>query len=130
MKRTFQILSLISVVFFLSLAVSAQTRITFAHGATSKIVTGRLNGFGSVRNYVIRVKRGQTMRVEQIGPGSRRTTITITDPDGEDASDMDASCNNQKRVSPTIKGDYRITVVECKKADPWRGTYRIRVRVT
>jgi hypothetical protein len=131
MKKKIQILSLISMVFFFcSLAVSAQTRITFRPGATSTTVTGRLTGFRSVRNYVIRVRRGQTLRVEQIREDSRRTTITISDPDGEDASDMDASCNNQKRVDPTKKGDYRINVRECIKADPWRGTFTLRIRVT
>lgn len=113
----------------LSLAASAQTRVTFARGATGKTVSGQMSGFNSERVYLIRVNRGQTLRVEQLARDRHRTTITIEDPAGEDASDMDASCNNQKRVSPTRKGDYRVTVMECRKADPWRGTFRIRFSV-
>jgi hypothetical protein len=113
----------------LSLAASAQTRVTFAKGATGKTISGQLSGFNSERVYLIRVNRGQTLKVEQLARDRRRTTITIEDPAGEDASDMDASCNNQKRVSPTLKGDYRVTVVECRKADRWRGSYRIRFSV-
>jgi hypothetical protein len=114
----------------LSLAVSAQkaTRVTFAKGATSKTVSGQMSGFRSEKVYFIRVKTGQTLKVEQAAR-SRGVTITIQDPNGEDVSDMDASCNSRKSVSPTSRGDYRITVTECKKADPWRGTYRIRFSV-
>lgn len=131
MKRTIQILSLIAVVFVTSLAVSAQIRVKFAPGATSKVMTGKMYSFNSRRVYVIRVKRGQTMWVEQIGGGSHQITISeITDPAGNDVSDMDASCNNRKEVSPTKRGDYRITVRECNKVDEWRGRYRLRFKVT
>ena len=130
MKRTIQILSLISVVFFLSLAVSAQTRVNFAPGATSKTMTGQMNGLQSTRVYIIRVKRGQTMAIEQVGGGSHSITISeILDPAGNDVSDMDASCNNRMEISPTKSGDYRVTVQECTKVDEWRGTYKLRFQV-
>jgi hypothetical protein len=129
MKKIILLLSLVSVLFFLSVAASAQTRIRFARGATSAVVTGTLNGFNSKRVYVIRVRRGQRLRIEQIG-SSHPVTTTLEDPVGEDASDMDASCNSRKDHSPTKRGDYRITVVECQKADRWRGKFRLRVRVT
>jgi hypothetical protein len=129
MKRTIQILSLIAVVFITSLAASAQTRIHFAPGATSTVVTGSLNGFKSRRVYVIRVRRGQRLRVEQIG-SSHLVSTTLEDPRGEDVSDMDASCNSHKDVSPTRRGDYRLTVGECMKADRWRGRFRLRIKIT
>lgn len=130
MKKSIQILSLISIVFFLSLAASAQTRISFPRGATSTTVTGQLNGYKSARVYIIRVRAGQRLEVEQIRSGSRTVTTTLVDPTGEDVSDMDASCNSNKDLSPTKKGDYRLTVVECWKADAWRGTFRLRIRIT
>jgi len=129
MKKVFRILLLISILFLLSMAASAQTRIHFARGATSAVITGRLNGFNSKRVYLIRVRRGQRFRVEQIG-NSHLVTTTLEDPTGEDVSDMDASCNSHKDLSPTKRGDYRLTVVECRKADRWRGRFRLRVRVT
>lgn len=129
MKRTIQIFSLISVTFVLSLAVSAQTRVNFAPGATSAVVRGHMTGFRSKRVYLIRVRRGQTLKVEQLG-NTHPVTTTLIDPTGEDVSDMDASCNSHKLVTPTRRGDYRLRVVECKKADPWRGYFRLRIRVT
>lgn len=131
MKRKIQILSLIAAAFVMSLAVSAQTRVNFAPGATSKVMTGRMYSFKSERVYLIRVKRGQTMWIEQVGGGSHTITISeILDPNGNDVNDMDASCNNRKKVAPTKRGDYRVTVRECQKVDPWRGRYRLRFKVT
>ena len=130
MKRAFRILSLISITFVLSLAVSAQTRVNFAPGATSKIMTGTMSGFNSKRVFLIRVKRGQKMTVEQVRGSHAITIIEIRDPSGDDVSDMDASCNSRKWVSPTKRGDYRVTIQECQKADPWRGKFRLRFRVT
>jgi len=122
----------IAVLFVLafSYAASAQkaVRVTFVKGATSKTVSGQMSGYKSERVYVVRVKAGQTLKVEQAS-NSHGVTITIEDPNGEDVSDMEASCNSRKSVSPTVKGDYRITVTECMKADAWRGTYRVRFAV-
>jgi hypothetical protein len=129
MKRLFRISLFISILFLLAMAAPAQTRVHFAPGATSAVVTGNLNGFKSRRVYVIRVRRGQRLRVEQIG-STHSVSTTLEDPAGEDVSDMDASCNSHKDVSPTKRGDYTLTVVECKKADRWRGKFRLRVRVT
>lgn len=129
MKRLFGVSLLISVLFLLSMAASAQTRVHFAREATSAVITGNLNGFNSRRVYVIRVRRGQRLRVEQIG-NTHPVSTTLEDPRGEDVSDMDASCNSHKDVSPTRRGDYTLTVGECKKADPWRGKFRLRIRIT
>jgi hypothetical protein len=128
MKRLFGISLLVLFLFLLAIAAPAQTRVHFAPGATSAVVTGSLNGFNSRRVYVIRVRRGQRLRVEQIG-NSHLVSTTLEDPAGEDVSDMDASCNSHKDVSPTKRGDYTLTVGECRKADRWRGKFRLRIRV-
>lgn len=106
------------------------TRIKFARGATSVKVTGKLANFESEQRYVIEVGKGQSMSIEQVNPADKRVTLGITAPNGEDASDMDLSCNNKKTVSPTQAGDYTITVHECMKADPWKGSYTLKVTVT
>ncbi|MEN9424433.1 MAG: hypothetical protein RL122_1816 [Pseudomonadota bacterium] len=105
------------------------TRIKFAKGAISATVTGKLAGFESQQSYVIAVGKGQTMTVEQLNPANQRTTLGITAPNGADVSDMDLSCNNSKKVSPTIAGDYTIRVSECMKADAWKGGYKLKVTV-
>jgi hypothetical protein len=128
MKGLFRISLLISFLFLLSIAAPAQTRVNFAPGATSAVVTGQLNGFNSRRVFLIRVRRGQRLRVEQIG-SAHPVSTTLEDPAGEDVSDMDASCNSHKDVSPTRRGDYTLTVGECRKADPWRGKFRLRIRI-
>jgi len=114
---------------FLSGPTFAQkpTRIKFKAGAVSSVVSGNLSGYKASRTFVIKVRAGQTLRTEQVG--NNAITIYLTDPNGEDASDADASCNNRKEVTPTVAGDYIIKVVECQKADEWRGRFRFRVAV-
>lgn len=122
-------LVLASVLAIIPVSADAQTRIRFGRGAARANVSGTLNGFRSRRVYLIRVRNGQTLRTEQVGGSRRPITISIKDPGGNDVSDSDASCNNRKEVSPTEAGDYRIEVVECRKADPWRGRFTFRVTV-
>jgi hypothetical protein len=117
--------------FFLMASIaSAQraTRINFRRGARSAVVSGTLNSYRGKRNFVIRVRRGQTLRTEQVGD-RHDITIFVKGPNGEDVGDSDASCNNRREITPTVAGDYRIQVVECQKADPWRGTFRFKVTV-
>lgn len=115
--------------FLLTTAASAQhaTRITFAHGATSKVVTGTLNGYRSHHTYVIRVRRGQTLSTEAV---KNYITIGVEAPPGSKyEQDMAADCHDKNEVSPTARGDYKITVTECRKADRWKGTFKFRVTV-
>lgn len=104
------------------------TRISFARGARSAVVTGTLNGYHSSKNFVIRVRAGQTLSTEQVGD-RHDITINIQGPGGENVGDSDASCNNRREIMSTKAGDYHIQVIECKKADPWRGMFRFRVTV-
>ena len=108
---------------------SSQTRIRFARGAIRKDVSGTLNNHQSVRTYVIRVREGQTMQTQQIGGSTRPVTISIKDPAGNSVGDADASCNDRKEITPTTAGDYTIEVIECPKADAWRGRFTFRVTV-
>ena len=111
-----------------SVAASAQiTRIHFAHGQTSKVITGTLKGYKSHRTYVIFVKKGQTLSTEQV---KNQITIGVEAPPGSTyEQDMAADCHDRNDVNPTAKGDYKITVTECLKADAWRGTFKFRVTV-
>lgn len=108
----------------------APTRIKFARGASSAIVSGSLSSFDSEQNYLIGVGKGQTMTVEQLGNKSAGSvSIYVTDPTGENANDMDLSCHSNATVAPTVAGDYKIQVVECQKADPWKGKFSFKVTV-
>lgn len=103
-------------------------RIRFARGAYGATVSASLNGYKDVRVFRIRVHAGQTIRTEQVG-SIHPITIYISDPAGDGVGDSDASCNNRREIAPTVAGDYLIRVVECQKADPWRGRFRFRVTV-
>lgn len=124
-----KLLFTLSTLFVLSITVSAQkpAPIKFKHGAESAIVTGSFPNSDSKRVYSIKVKRGQNLRVEQYGGGNRKVTIMITNQDGEDFSDMDASCNNNKYIELTDDETYIITVATCGKVDPWRGAFKLKV---
>lgn len=127
MKKKLSILAVFVALTVVSLQAQSPTRIKFARGAVSASVTGKLRGYSDHKTYVIKVRAGQTLRTQQTG--KNYITISIKDPNGEDVSDSDASCNNRKEVAPTVAGDYTLTVVECQKADAWRGTFRFRVTV-
>lgn len=105
-------------------------RISFAKGKSSATVSGKLAGFDDEQNYVIATGKGQAMTVEALDKQSDgRVSIYITDPKGENANDMDLSCHSNATVKPTLAGDYQIQVVECKKADPWKGKFAFNIKV-
>lgn len=118
---------LVLIVFGMQSAVFAKPvkRIYFKKGATKAVVTGTMNGFKSKDTYVLRVREGQTLKVDS----NRSVTLAVVDPAGEDVMDRDLSCNGRAEISPTVAGDYKIIVVECMKADPWRGSYKLNVSV-
>ena len=127
MKKKLSILAVFVALAVVSLQAQSLTRIKFARGAVSASVSGKLKGYSDHKTYVIKVRAGQTLRTTQTG--KNYITISIKDPNGNDPTDADASCNNRKEVNPTIAGDYTLTVVECQKADAWRGTFHFRVTV-
>ena len=107
---------------------SAQTRINFARGATSAVVSGTLKGYKDHKTYVIRVRKGQSLSTESIG--KNHITIIVKAPPGSHfEQDMAADCHDQNDVSPTVSGEYRLTVTECLKADAYRGRFSFRVHV-
>jgi len=104
------------------------TRITFRRGATTRVVTGSLNGYKAKQTFLIRVRRGQTLTTEN--SNGNPITVGIDAPRGSTyEQDMAADCHDHNEVSPTAAGDYKITVTECQKADRWRGRFRLRVTV-
>ena len=123
------VLSLLLLVVSSTALAQAPIRIKFRRGAVRADVSGTLNSVKSTRSYVIKVRAGQTLQTEQMGDSPRRITIFVKDPAGDDIGDSDASCNSRREVSPTEAGDYRIEVVECLKAEPWRGRFTFRVTV-
>ncbi|MEP6901484.1 MAG: hypothetical protein ABJA66_07015 [Actinomycetota bacterium] len=134
MKKKLLILTVFILFAFVALPnIFAQTaqRITFKKGAKQLIVSGSLNSYRSKKVFVIRVRRGQTLKTEQSKSdlSSHYITVYIKAPNGADVDDSDASCNNRKEVTPTGAGDYRIEVFECQKADAWRGSFKLKIRV-
>lgn len=114
----------------LSAAVFARPvkRIKFAKGATETIVSGQLSDFKDSQVYLINLNAGQTFTIEDAG--NNPVTISVSDPNGKNVDDYDASCHGNFTLPKTKKGDYRIKVTECMKADPWKGTFKIKVSAT
>ncbi len=104
------------------------TRVHFKKGATTSIVTGKLIGSRSKHVFVVRVREGQTLTTENAG--KNHITVSIEAPPGSTyEQDMAADCHDRNEVTPTAGGDYRITVTECQKADRWKGSFKMRLRV-
>ncbi|HVE58545.1 MAG TPA: hypothetical protein VNB22_17055 [Pyrinomonadaceae bacterium] len=131
MRKIFQSSAVAVILLMTATFAFSQQRITFKRGAKQATVTGNLNSYRGKKVFVIRVRRGQTLSTEQVKPdaSNRYITVSIKAPNGGIVGDSDASCNNRKEISPTRSGDYRIEVYECQKADAWRGTFRLKVRV-
>jgi hypothetical protein len=122
-----KIIAIISILIILSASVFAKpaTRIKFAKGATKVVVSGKLNGYKGLEKYVVRLRAGQRLQIS----GNRYITLSVLDPKGEDVMDRAANCNGTADISPTVAGDYKIEVTECLKADPWKGNYKLTLKV-
>ena len=125
MKKNLFILLIIALFSLSAFAMRPVKRITFPKGATKVAVTGYLNGYKDSQIYLIKLRKGQRMKVDANKPVS----LYITAPNGEDASDMDLSCHSHQVVENTMAGDYKIKAVECGKADPWKGSFKLSISV-
>src|SRR4051794_15843262 len=107
MKKTVLIASIAIAIGLFAGAGSAQaTRINFARGARSAVVTGSLSGYRDHKTYLIHVKKGQKMTTESIA--SHHITLDITAPPGSTYEpDLAADCHDRHTVQPTAKGDYK-----------------------
>ncbi len=120
------------VLLFVPISVFGQKtqRVKFAKGAISATVIGRLNNYDSKAVFIIRVKKGQTLTVQQIKVNnSNYVTLIITSPSGEDVTDAEANCNSNKTIESTAVGDYQVNVTECAKADAWSGNFNLKFTV-
>ena len=105
-------------------------RIKFKKGATSAIVTGSLKNYKDKLRYVIDLRAGQSLEIEQIGKaGNHYVSVYFTALKGEDDGGLDASCHSNYRLEKTVAGDHKFEVVECQKADKWKGTFKLKITV-
>jgi competence protein ComGC len=132
MKKNLLILSaFILLVFAPNIFAQKAERISIGRGAKQSVITGNLSSYKSKKVFIIKLRKGQTLKTEQLKSDSSAhyVTVFVKAPNGKEINDSDASCNNRKIVTPTKAGDYRIEVVECMKADAWRGSFKLKVRV-
>ena len=119
------ILILLSLVLGTSAFARPVKRIKFPKGATKVVASGYLKGYKDSQVYLIRLQKGQKLTID----ADRYVSLYITDPNGNDASDMDASCHSNQTVENTKSGDYKIRAIECLKADPWKGSFKLNIKV-
>jgi len=106
----------------------APKRVNFERGMDRTVVTDTLRSYSDVKRFVLRVRKGQKLTTENIG--KNYITVEIIPPKGSKYEpDLSADCHDRHEVDPTAGGDYIILVVECRKANRWRGTFRLRVTV-
>lgn len=118
---------LILIVFSTAAFARPVKRIKFAKGATEIFITGQLNGFKDSQVYLINLRGNQNFTVE--GIGDNRVSIAVTGPAGEDVNDYAADCHSNFNLPKTKKGDYKIVVTECMKADSWKGAFIFKISV-
>jgi len=100
-------------------------RIKFPAGATETTFTWSMNGFDDEQVVLIDMRAGQNLKIEDVGDNP--VTLSVCDPDGQNVDDYDLSCHGRFSLDKTKKGDYTVFVTECKKADPWKGSYKLKV---
>ncbi|HEX8650671.1 MAG TPA: hypothetical protein VF708_07505 [Pyrinomonadaceae bacterium] len=100
-------------------------RIKFKPGTTSARVMGKLSGMNDKAVFLIRVNAGQHLVAEVQSKHSAR--VSLVSPSGQ-SGDQDMQ-GTHTGVDSTEAGDYRITVTENPKADPWKGTFYLNVTV-
>ncbi len=130
MKRIllFSVVLAIFAAFAITANGQCSQRITFKKGTKKAVVTGSLTGYKGHKTFVIRVKAGQTLTTENAGGPA--ITVSIEAPPGSTyEQDMAADCHDRNEVTPTAAGDYKIMVTECRKAQRWRGKFKLRVTV-
>ncbi len=123
--KKFIAISLILVIYSSTVFARPIIRIKFPKGATKVIVSANLNGYKDSQTFVIRLRAGQTMKVD----ANKYVSLYISDPKGNDVSDMDASCHSRQTIEIASAGDYKIKAVECMKADAWKGKFKLTVDV-
>ena len=126
MKKNILLIALAVTALSGSALAQKATRVTFKRGSTSAVLSGRLNSYKGSRVFLVRVRDGQTLKVEAI---KRAVSVWIKGPPGSVEQDLAADCHGNSEITPTTKGDYKLTVQECSKADPWKGTFKVRVTV-
>ncbi len=122
-----KIIATVSILVILSVSVFAKpaTRIRFPKGATKVVINAKLNGYKGSLSYVVKLRKGQRLQIS----GDKYITLSVIAPNGENVMDYAASCNGIADISPTVAGDYKIEVVECMKADAWKGNFKLTVKV-
>jgi hypothetical protein len=115
-------LALIALLVITTSAVSAQTRIHFARGATRATALGYLRGIRDERYFVLRLNSGQRVRVEIKGHGPTRGVLIF--PSGKQDGGPGGVIYDEP-IDET--GDYRIRVTESSMAEAWRGRFTVVV---
>ena len=100
-------------------------RIKFKPGTTSQRVMGKLSGMKDEAVFLIRVNAGQHLEAEV--QSKHHVHVSMVSPSGQ-SGDQDMQ-GTHTGVNPTEAGDYRITVTENPKGDPWKGTFYLNVTV-
>ena len=116
------LLAVIAVLVMTTNAISAQTRIRFARGATRATARGYLRGIRDEMYFVLRLNSGQHVRVEISGRGPTRGVLIF--PSGKQDGGPGGVIYDD-RIDET--GDYRIRVTESSMAEAWRGRFTVIV---
>ena len=105
------------------------TRLTFPPGETSITISGSMKDKADQVLYVLRIRENQTLDIEQINENLHYVSTTLTNAKQEEVGTSDSPCQSSKHLSNNAAGDYILKVKQCAKAEPWQGSFKLKIKV-
>ena len=104
-------------------------RLTFPPGETSITVSGSMKDKADQVLYVLRIREAQTLDIEQINENLHYVSTTLTNAKQQEVGTSDSPCQNSRHLSNSAAGDYILKVKLCAKAEPWQGSFKLKIKV-
>lgn len=77
--------------------------------------------------YSVSIHAGRTLVVKQVDHVIGKTiSIRIRDPLSNNVETAATGCTDHIKVSPTLAGDYQVSVSQCQNGGDWVGAYSIK----
>lgn len=88
---------------------------------------GQFRSKNGQKMYSVSIQAGRTLVVKQVNHVIGNTiSIRIRDPLSNTVDTAETGCTDHIKVSPTLAGDYQVSVSQCQNGSDWVGAYSIK----